>query len=92
MDDDTFQSDGCTWWPDWVYGHCCVKHDIEWHVGRTLWDKVTADVGLLQCVAETAAGPAWGFLMFLGVSVPGLLIWAKKRRKDKSKVSGYGKE
>ncbi|WP_299077109.1 hypothetical protein [uncultured Paraglaciecola sp.] len=83
MTPQTFESDGCSYWPDGTYSHCCVDHDWLWFIGVTFWDKVSADWNLLLCVAQSSAGWAWGLLMFVGVSTFGLPIWIRKRRADK---------
>lgn len=68
----TFQSDGCSWWPDGtssdpdLWRECCVVHDIAYWKGGTREERVEADRNLLSCVAGKKQ-TLMGLLMFVGV-------------------------
>lgn len=60
-------SDGCTGVRD-VARHCCVMHDHAYWEGRTVLDKLRADLGLARCIWRhgwrecRAAREPWGTL------------------------------
>jgi hypothetical protein len=96
-----FESDGCSGGlsKGWQvlfdelppFQDCCYTHDMEYHYGGTLLDKLCADAALAWCTlregvaATTALGKpvaalgygALGLVMFLAVSVGGLERWKR---------------
>lgn len=75
--------DHCTNWPDRIgqldWSHCCKIHDWQY---ATQMDKITADMELFYCVAETGT-VSMALVMFLGVLSFGgkYYINAKNRKK-----------
>lgn len=74
----SFQSDGCSMYPDGVplvednkWVHCCITHDMSYWVGGKKEEKLKADALLGQCVAEETS-EFHGGLMELGVLTGGL--------------------
>ncbi len=68
----TFESDGCSCWPDGDWLECCVKHDLVYWQGGTREERKDADRELGQCVTEKGH-PIVGQVMFLGVRMGG--VW-----------------
>jgi hypothetical protein len=65
-----FRFDGCSWWPDGDYRHCCECHDYAYWCGGSAALRKRADRELRQCVAKQK-GAAFGRLMEIGVRVGG---------------------
>lgn len=71
-----FTSDGCSSFPDGTFNeptkwqHCCVAHDIQYWVGGTSDERLKADQGLRQCVAD-AANSVLAEMMYRGVRIGG---------------------
>lgn len=70
--------DGCTLWFDGWFGvswrHCCDVHDFAYEAGA---DKITADLDLALCVAQTGQG-GMALIMLAGVSTLGWLFYRKR--------------
>ncbi len=47
----TFESDGCSMFPDCDYRICCVEHDKEYYVGGNWKQRWRSDKKLYKCVA-----------------------------------------
>ncbi|MBX7169821.1 MAG: hypothetical protein K1X72_02615 [Pyrinomonadaceae bacterium] len=45
-----FKSDGCTHFPDGIYGDCCVEHDLDYFNGGSWMARWRSDRRLYQCV------------------------------------------
>jgi hypothetical protein len=75
--------DGCTLWIDGLAGvdwrHCCEVHDAAY---SALSDKLMADLGLAQCVAQSGA-PIMAVVMFCGVTFFGWIWYARARRTNR---------
>jgi len=75
-------TDGCTAGPlsdllnAFAYD-CCRLHDLAYAHGVTINDKLTADFGLLQCVAATGH-PVWAIIMAAAVATAGWLWWLRR--------------
>lgn len=67
----SFTTDGCSMFPDSVWGTCCVEHDIEYWCGGSSEDREHADELLRECVSEKAS-TALGWLMYAGVRFGGV--------------------
>lgn len=71
-----FTSDGCSAFPDGTYElrqlwlSCCVVHDAAYWQGGTYEERVAADLGLQQCVAQVGDSRIAG-IMLAGVRVGG---------------------
>jgi hypothetical protein len=72
----TFTTDGCSAFPDgtlkqqslWL--NCCISHDLAYWKGGTYDERLSADLGLEQCVASIGE-PEVAKLMLAGVRVGG---------------------
>lgn len=73
--------DYCTLWFEGSWSHCCKTHDEDYLLALSLVEKLSADLGLASCVAGTG-NPLMAGLMFLGVSIPGIIAWAYVRYKS----------
>lgn len=74
------EGDGCTlWFQGWgnsSWRHCCDVHDVNYAAGL---DKISADLELAVCVAQTGHG--WmALIMLAGVTAFGWLFYRKVRR------------
>ncbi|MDO9316613.1 MAG: hypothetical protein Q7V56_00240 [Gammaproteobacteria bacterium] len=71
-----FTSDGCSAFPDgsleqrqlWL--SCCVAHDVAYWQGGTYEERMAADLGLQQCVAQVGDSRI-AAIMLAGVRVGG---------------------
>jgi len=71
-----FTSDGCSAFPDgsleqrqlWL--SCCVAHDVAYWQGGTYEERMAADLGLQQCVAQVGDARI-AAIMLAGVRVGG---------------------
>lgn len=61
-----FHTDGCSWFPDCQWLHCCVAHDVRYFAGGTETERLRADEGLYNCV-EKIKGEKFAGMMFQGV-------------------------
>lgn len=66
--------DGCTFWFDGWWRHCCDQHD-QAYLDGTVTLQTHIDLG--QCVAQTTGGLAMGLLMMIATTV---WWWLKHRR------------
>ncbi len=67
-------SDGCTYWPDGSWVHCCWEHDRAYDLGEVTW-RTHLELG--QCVSQSEGGILIGLAMFLAT----LLWWLVKHRR-----------
>jgi hypothetical protein len=68
----TFESDGCSLWPDGNWLECCVQHDLSYWQGGTREARKDADLQLRNCVSAKGH-PIISRIMFLGVRIGG--VW-----------------
>lgn len=66
-------SDGCTYWFNGSWGHCCSAHDLA-YTTNTVTLQSHIDLGV--CVAQTSGGPLMGILMAVATTV----WWLARRR------------
>lgn len=66
-------SDGCTFWLQGWWRHCCVAHDAAYANGV---NKFIADEALRICV-DQAGAPIMAWIMFIGVTLFGGLFYRK---------------
>ena len=92
-----FASDGCSGGLSWawktVFGEvppfqtCCYEHDLEYHYGGTIWEKIIADAHLSKCIVKMGVNKSTNkqlsyvvytlisIIVFMGVSIGGLPFW-----------------
>lgn len=64
-----FKTDGCSFFPDGRYGHCCIAHDYAYWKGGTVGDREAADEQLRTCVLETTGSFLLPKLVYMGVRI-----------------------
>ena len=67
-----FEFDGCTLWPDQVFGSnfsgACLEHDIRYWVGGTEQMRKEADLALVESIGHTGTfGEFLAPIMYVGV-------------------------
>lgn len=55
-------SDGCTYWFDGSWRHCCEAHDLAYFTNTVT---LQTHIELGQCVAQTSGGLAMGVIMMI---------------------------
>lgn len=68
-------TDGCTYFIDGTWRHCCDSHDAA-YATNTVTLQSHIDLGI--CVAQTTGGPLLGLLMALAT-----LLWWLLRHRNK---------
>ena len=77
------EGNGCDFWPDGLYKVCCDAHDIAYTNGGNILDKLVADWNLASCVLPYS-NLLNTILMFIGVTVGGLLVYHWGNLKGKN--------
>lgn len=67
-------SDGCTYWFDGTWRHCCEAHDLA-YATETVTLQSHLELGL--CVAQTSGGAVMGAIMALATTV----WWVARRSR-----------
>lgn len=77
-----FKSDGCTLWPDLDYKNCCDRHDHDYWIGGSYYERLRSDRQLRDCVATKGEWyhPIIARLMFIGVRIGGAFFWPVRWR------------
>jgi hypothetical protein len=81
----TFETHGCTWWPDGNYHSCWATHDLAYWHGGSWRDRLAADRELAACVLRVR-GMGMAAVMYVGVRFGGAFFWPVPWR------FGYGLE
>lgn len=85
---DEFVSDGCTGFPEVIFGvdltKCCLAHDLAWF-SQPKGDWVAWTISNLELGVCFAQAGAWWLALpaVIAVSTVGLPLWLYKRRKRK---------
>lgn len=70
-----FTTDGCSMFPDGIWGECCLAHDIDYWMGGDKMQRFRSDVRLRECIQKTGEGlltfKALSWLMWTGVRFGG---------------------
>lgn len=67
----SFTTDGCSWWPDGTWAHCCVDHDVAYWCGGSFADRMAADRRLQECVGTASRSSVLAPVMRAGVFLGG---------------------
>jgi len=84
-----FKGDGCSYWFDWNFKDCCVKHDLAYQQSSNWRTRLEADNRLFMCVAKKGVvQKAVAPIMWLGVRIfgSGLLPIYKKKHLTKENI------
>jgi hypothetical protein len=65
-----FTTDGCSFWPDDGWRHCCIEHDIDYWCGGSALDRCASDRRLRAC-ADAAGHGTVGAVMHFGTRLGG---------------------
>lgn len=68
---------GCDFWPDGTWKHCCDAHDVAFFSVGELRDFVVANTEMISCVAQ-ASNVLNALFMGVGVFVGGAFVWKWK--------------
>lgn len=68
------KSDGCTYWLDGSWRHCCREHDLAYSTGTVT---LQSHIDLGACVAQTSGGPIMGIAMAAATTI----WWLARRRR-----------
>lgn len=65
-----FETDGCSWSPDFNFRCCCIRHDIDYWAGGTKQDRLEADQRMRDCI-RSYNRPILAWIYYIGVRIFG---------------------